>query len=489
MLAWIGALSWLVAREYRPTPGGERLARSEIRLPPTTTFYALLAGSAQVGFRSVTTDTLPNGIRVTSRLDVDLPLPLVPRRLLSTTEALYDQRLRLVSFATTMSGEAGQLTLAGTVGPDSTLTVVISGRGRTRSDTVDFPLPPDALLPDAVSLRLAAGGLLKIGDVATVTVLDPSELMLETWRVTISADSIFVLADSAVIDTVSGRWVPSGLDTIRALRAEWMEHGLPVRTWVDDRGAVIGRMTPLGLTERRGPYEIVNSGYARRRPRNVQAPPLELATPSEAASGGGRIRLGPVDLPLAAPWLVSSSQVVTQGVVETRVGRPAPPARSAPVADSILARYRVPPASMAITAEARRIAGSDTASTDAKVRRLSSWIANSIRAGQPNPGGALETLRNRQGDSSDRALLFSEMARSLGIPARPVAGLLSTGGNLRYRGWAEVWLGEWTPVDPTLAQFPADGGHIRLLIEATARPSTIVPMLGAVRPTLATTTP
>jgi len=69
-----------------------------------------------------------------------------------------------------------------------------------------------------------------------------------------------------------------------------------------------------------------------------------------------------------------------------------------------------------------------------------------------------------------------------------VAGLLFTGGRLRYRAWAEVWLGGWVPVDPTLGQFPADGGHFRLLIDATARPSTLVSMLGAVRPLLTTTT-
>jgi transglutaminase-like putative cysteine protease len=79
------------------------------------------------------------------------------------------------------------------------------------------------------------------------------------------------------------------------------------------------------------------------------------------------------------------------------------------------------------------------------------------------------------------------MARALGIPARPVAGLLTDGGRLRYRAWAEVWLGAWVPVDPTLGRF-AEAGHIRLLTHATARPTAIVSLLGAIRPTLDTTT-
>ncbi len=488
MLAWVAALGWLVWREYRPLPDGEIAANAEIRLPPTTTFYALLAGTEQVGFRSVTTDTLPNGIRVTSRVDVDVPLPLVPRRLLSTTEALYDQRLRLLTYTATIGGEAGQQVLIGTVQPDGTLSVVITGRGQTRPDTAVIAFPPDALLPDAVSIRLAAGGALKVGDAATLTVLDPVDLSIDSWQVDVRAESTFVVADSAVIDSTSGRWLPSGLDTIRTLRVGWVEYGLPVVAWIDRRGAVIERKTPLGLTERRGPFEIVNSGYVRRRPRNVQSVPLEVSTPSAAPEGPRRVALGPVDLQLAAPPLTSPWQVATRGGLETRpAAAPRPRTPSAPP-DSIPAEYRESPSAMAIVAEAARIAGTDSADAGEVVRRLSAWIASSIRPGQPNVGGALTTLLTRSGDSSDRAALLAAMARALGIPARPVAGLLSTGGRLRYRAWTEVWLGAWIPVDPTLAQFPADGGHFRLLIGATARPSAIVPMLGAVRPTLTTTT-
>ena len=68
-----------------------------------------------------------------------------------------------------------------------------------------------------------------------------------------------------------------------------------------------------------------------------------------------------------------------------------------------------------------------------------------------------------------------------------MAGLLTGGGRLRYRAWAEVWLGAWVPVDPTLGQL-ADSGHIRLLTHATARPAAIVSLIGAVRPTLDTPT-
>jgi transglutaminase-like putative cysteine protease len=31
-----------------------------------------------------------------------------------------------------------------------------------------------------------------------------------------------------------------------------------------------------------------------------------------------------------------------------------------------------------------------------------------------------------------------------------------------YHAWCAVWLGKWVPVDPTLNQFPADVGHLKL---------------------------
>jgi len=484
----VGALGWLVVREYRPEPAGGSATPTRVRLPPTTTFYALTAGPDQVGLFSVTTDTLPDGLRVTSRTDVDVPWPLVPRRLLTTTEALYDRRLRLRGFTTTASGEAGQVTLGATVVGDTLLSVVVSGRGLTATDTVELQVPAGVLLPDAVPLALASRGGLKTGAVTLFQVLDPLELTIQPRDIRVGADSTIVVADSAALDSVSGSWLPAGLTPTRAWRVSWTEHGLPVRAWIDRQGAVLERVTPLGLSLQLAPFEIVNSGYLRRRPRNMQAAPLEVSAPVTSPEPPSRITLGPVDLRTAAPMLTTPWQVVVQGGLETRIG-PSPLPRAAdPLPDSIAATDRQVPASARIIAEARRIAGADTAIPSRAVSRLAAWISAAIVPGPPAFGGVEQTLLRRRGDSSDRSELLVEMARALGIPARPVAGLLSSGGRFRFRAWAEVWLGAWQPVDPTLGQFPADAGHFRLLTHATARPAAIVSLLGAVRPALANPT-
>jgi len=485
VLIWLGALAWLVVREYGPSPAGESATPQQVPLPPTTTFYALDAGAEQVGLYSMTTDTLPDGLRVTARTDVDVPMPLVARRLLTNVEAVYDRRLHLRSFTTSASGEAGQVTLAGTVSDDTLLTVVATGRGVTVPDTVILSVPAGVLLPDAVPLGLATRGGLKTGAVTVLQVLDPVDLSVQPWEVRVGAESTLVVADSAVVDLSSGAWVPAGLSSERAWRVTWTEHGLPVRSWIDRQGEVIDRTTPLGLRHRRGPFEIVNSKYVRRRPRNIQAAPLEVVVPPATPEGPTEVTLGVGDLRVLAPSLTTPWQTVVRGSIKTGRGPVPPPGAALPLPDSIPLADRAPPVSGRIRLDARRIAGADTAAPARAVGHLTAWIASTVVPGSPDFGGVEQTLLRRQGDSSDRALLLVEMARALGVPARPVAGLLSGGGRLRYRAWAEVWLGEWVPADPTLGQFPADGGHVRLLTHATARPAAIVSLVGAVRPTLA----
>jgi transglutaminase-like putative cysteine protease len=98
--------------------------------------------------------------------------------------------------------------------------------------------------------------------------------------------------------------------------------------------------------------------------------------------------------------------------------------------------------------------------------RLAAWVGSSITPGAPSDLiGLQRTLETRRGDSSDRSVMFVAMARSIGLPARPVAGLVYAGGRFQFRAWAEVFVDRWIAVDPTLGQFPADANHIRLLTD------------------------
>ena len=100
-----------------------------------------------------------------------------------------------------------------------------------------------------------------------------------------------------------------------------------------------------------------------------------------------------------------------------------------------------------------------------QVAALNQWVNTTLTkrltVGMPS---ATDVLRTRSGDCHEHTVLFTALARSLGIPTRAVAGLVYYQGQLYYHAWPEVWIrGVWLPVDPTLGQPLADATHLGLL--------------------------
>jgi len=62
---------------------------------------------------------------------------------------------------------------------------------------------------------------------------------------------------------------------------------------------------------------------------------------------------------------------------------------------------------------------------------------------------AKQILRDRGGDCSEHALLFTALCRSAGIPARRCSGYVCIGGDWGGHAWCEIWVGAWIGADPT----------------------------------------
>jgi len=97
-------------------------------------------------------------------------------------------------------------------------------------------------------------------------------------------------------------------------------------------------------------------------------------------------------------------------------------------------------------------------------KRLVEWVYTNLEksflAAIPN---AVDVLKRRSGDCKAHAVLFTALARSLGLPARLVSGLVETDdGAFYYHQWAEVYTGQWVPVDPVFGTVPVDATHIKL---------------------------
>jgi hypothetical protein len=78
---------------------------------------------------------------------------------------------------------------------------------------------------------------------------------------------------------------------------------------------------------------------------------------------------------------------------------------------------------------------------------------------------ASEAMAAKEGDCTEHAVLFSALAKIVGLPTKLITGLVYVGGPegiFGYHQWVEVWLGDrWVAMDPTFGQNVADPTHIK----------------------------
>ena len=100
-------------------------------------------------------------------------------------------------------------------------------------------------------------------------------------------------------------------------------------------------------------------------------------------------------------------------------------------------------------------------------RRLRRWVSEEIE-GSMGMGfaSASQTLKKREGDCSEQSVLLAALARSAGIPARCVMGLVYQDGSFFRHMWAEVWAGRWQPLDPAQATDYISAAWIRLAVHS-----------------------
>jgi hypothetical protein len=96
---------------------------------------------------------------------------------------------------------------------------------------------------------------------------------------------------------------------------------------------------------------------------------------------------------------------------------------------------------------------------------LRSWVyANiTVKADSKTPPSASAALKSREGDSRHKALVYTALARSVGIPTRLVSGIVYQVGAFRYRMWAESFVGTWVPFDLTEPDRFVNALHVKLM--------------------------
>jgi transglutaminase-like putative cysteine protease len=98
-----------------------------------------------------------------------------------------------------------------------------------------------------------------------------------------------------------------------------------------------------------------------------------------------------------------------------------------------------------------------------KARMIYEWLCQEGNIGGGKAAaGALEALERKEADPYSAVLLFCSLARSAGVPAVPVSGVLISRGEAVKHYWAEFWIDGfgWVPADPVLGAGAAPEGFV-----------------------------
>jgi len=482
---WALSLGWLVKREvFRST--GARLAAAAMAVAPGGMFYRLAVGGQQVGYASTTIDTLPDAIRVENVFVLDVAALGALHRTTARSITMLSRALRLQSVEATFDGDLGEFAAHGRVLGDTVLSIAIVSAGDSQMTRI--PLRGPITLPTLLPLRLAFGGELRSGRSYTARLFDPLLLTGRDVTARVAAESTLVVSDSADLDSTTMTWVPEHFDTVRAFRIDQDANGIPASSWIDAQGRVVLASTDgadhQGFAMERAAFEVVYENFKHRDTARVARssanPELNDIVPVTALAAGVHDNPQPRASMRVLRGDGDTGLVLQASALQAHAAPYRLPSRDTALAHWLSPEPLIQSHDPRIAAQARQIIGRER-SPAAVAELLTHWVHRSLRRSMPSPGSApsaVKVLETRQGDCNEATTLYVALARSTGLPARTVSGLLYLNGRFYYHAWAEIYLNDWIAVDPTFDQFPADAAHLRIAAGGLARQVELVPLIG-----------
>ncbi|MGQ0766771.1 MAG: transglutaminase-like domain-containing protein [Gemmatimonadota bacterium] len=471
--AWSAGIAVFAQREME-RDAGDRLAAVAVRVSPGAEYHRIDRNGAHAGFASTTIDTVPGGLQISTYVVTNEETQGRVQRVTVQRVVRASRALRLLSLRETVADGGTLVTREARPVSDSLLRVVTTSAASRDSSDLAYTAP--LLVPEMIQLVAVLGGR---DQRSTWPVLDVRSGRIEQFEVQIRAESVFAVVDSAAWDGEVRRWRGVHTDSVRAWHVTSGDGAYDL--WVDELGWKVMSSDESGVL-RRTAYELAFENWrnAGRGELDSTAAPSRTMLPLAADSAtldSVIVELGGLDFSRLA--VQSDYQRYTAGrlvVIRARITN-ASPGFWLPLHRRHRPRYvqdlRVEPlievedpAIAGLARALRRKAGNDPR---AVARVIAHWVSDSVatddQAVLPSAGAV---LRSRAGSNDGRVNLFVALARAADVPTRAVSGALVVNGKPHFHSWAEVYSGQWLPVDPVYGQFPADARRVRLVIAGSA---------------------
>lgn len=230
---WAAGLGLLARREFF-RPRLERLAEAALRVNQATTYFGVSRDSGLVGYASSIIDTTTSSITITDYFVTEISGPR-PRST-SRAKITLTRTLKLREFESSVLSNSVDIRTMGKVLGDTAMTFSVTS-GDKPASVRTIKLDGIVLLPQLVPLAIALTKQPAVGRDYAFPVFDPARQEVVEVRSTIRAESVFVIPDSAVLDSTTHRWIAAREDTVRAWQVTSTPGGF--NGWLDEAGHVV----------------------------------------------------------------------------------------------------------------------------------------------------------------------------------------------------------------------------------------------------------
>ncbi|UCC12317.1 MAG: transglutaminase domain-containing protein [candidate division WOR-3 bacterium] len=447
-----GLSAYLLLKIPRPTRASHVSIQNTTVLESQERWLGIFLQGQRIGYTFTKISHTVDGVFTESRSQMTLGMMQMARSIETHVYARTDNDYLLEEFSLTIATQGHETRVDGTI-DGTTLTLTSFSQGVSESQTIELQEKP--YIPEAVEEIIQQRNM-QPGDETTIPYFDPTTQSSTTAHI-----KMMNTEDVPVMERIeTGR------------RVEVIAQGITSVMWFDDDFQMIKVWIPaLGMesvpmSREEALVEIVPtqafdllSFFAVRLDTKLPKPPtltylklrLENITDTDLDIEDSYQRITstqPLEIEFTRPVLDTLPQLSLPMTEHDEFTEP-----------SVYIQCQEPD----IVAAARKMAGNETDPRKI-VARLVTGVSQLVR---DNPTAslpsAIDVLKTKEGDCTEHTILFTALARALGIPTKIYVGLGNIDGKAYfYHAWCAVWLGEWVPVDPTWNQYPADVGHLKL---------------------------
>jgi hypothetical protein len=463
---WVVLMGYLIKDRYMPS-GSAMSDAFHIASAETDDWFMIRIRGMYAGFGRSRQFRSDNGWTVRDDMNISLNLQGQAKAIRIINESNVDDQFRLISFRLKVGSGVISFEQKGHMeGRDLVLeTPKAMGGGTKRLKLYESPR-----ISRSLGLPVPLTGL-KVGDDFRIPVFDPMDG--QKW------DAAVKVLEKADLD-VAGR-------KVEAWRIRGTFRTLELYMWIDHQGRLLKGAMPLGITVVRSDKEEI-SRETRRFSGDLPdfsalaSVPLEGSLPDVDRIEKLRLKVH-TDQGLSIPS--DDFRQKMEGDVLTLTKEELPEATYTlpckdPQREAELQPSRFIQSDNATIQEAaRKIVGNEQNPVKAALL-INRWVYENLKkVPTPSVPDAYSVFMTKQGDCNEHAVLAAALARSVGIPAQLVVGLVYSEGSFYFHAWVTYWAGtRWFSADPLMNLVPVTPTHIALIYGDVDKHLNVLSFLG-----------